>query len=82
MRDIQCQHACAQNNFSNNIRLCGWEPHLVVVKQLGSLALGVRVHDLQQLASQLEGRSLKVDTARGVTEHEAKVDVDDVTPLI
>ena len=58
---------------------CGY---LEVVKQLRSFALRVGVHDLKQLASQLEGRSLEVDTTRGVAEHEAEVDVDDVAPLI
>ncbi len=56
--------------------------YLEIVKQLRSFALRVGVHDLKQLASQLEGRSLKVDTTRGVAEHEAKVDVDDVAPLV
>ena len=58
---------------------CGY---LEIVKELRSFALRVGVHDLKQLASQLEGGSLEVDTTRGVAEHEAKVDVDDVAPLI
>lgn len=58
------------------------DDHLVVVKQLRGLALRVGVHDFKQLSSQLEGGSLKVDAPRGVAQHEAKVDVDDVAPLI
>jgi len=56
--------------------------YLEIVKQLRSFALRVGVHDLKQLASQFEGRSLEVDTTRRVAEHEAKVDVDDVAPLV
>ena len=56
--------------------------HLVVVKQLRGLALRVGVHDFKQLASQLEGGGLKVDPPRGVAQHEAKVDVDDVASLV
>jgi len=58
---------------------CGY---LEIVKQLRSFALRVGVHDLKQLASQFEGRSLEVDTTWGVAEHEAKVDVDDVAALV
>lgn len=58
------------------------DDHLVVVKQLRGLALRVGVHDFKQLSGQLEGCGLKVDAPRGVAEHEAKVDVDDVASLI
>lgn len=54
------------------------EPHLEVVKQLRGLALAGGVHDLKELAGQLEGGCLKVDAAGGVAQHEAKVYVDDV----
>lgn len=56
--------------------------YLVVVKQLRSSALGVGVQHFQQLASQLERGRFKVDPSRGVAEHEAEVDVDDVALLI
>ena len=56
--------------------------YLEIVKELRSFALRVGVHDLQQLTSQLEGRSFEVHTTRGVAEHEAEVDVDDVASLV
>ena len=63
------------------LRLKRSRPYLVIVKQLRSFALRVRVHDFKQLTSQLEGRPLEVDTPRGVAEHETKVNMDDVTSL-
>mmetsp|Transcript_26151 Transcript_26151/g.83517 ORF Transcript_26151/g.83517 Transcript_26151/m.83517 type:complete len:428 (-) Transcript_26151:486-1769(-) len=56
--------------------------HLEEVEELARAAIGVAVHDLEQLPRELEGGGLEVDPPGGVGEHEAKVDVDDVPLLV
>mmetsp|Transcript_1418 Transcript_1418/g.4234 ORF Transcript_1418/g.4234 Transcript_1418/m.4234 type:complete len:273 (-) Transcript_1418:380-1198(-) len=56
--------------------------HLEVVEQLGGAAVGVGVHDLQQLPGELEWSRLEVDAPRGVAQHKPEVDVHQVARLV
>ena len=67
---------------SNRSPRSGKERHLEVVEHLGSTPLGVGVQHLQQLARELEGRRLEVDAPGGVGQHEAEVDVDEVSHIV
>lgn len=55
---------------------------LKVVEGVAGGALRIRVHHLQQLARELEGRRLEVDPTGRVGQHEVKVDVHNVTLLV
>lgn len=57
-------------------------PNLEVAEELRVIALSIALHHFQQLPGELEGRGLKIDAARGVGQHEAKVDVDDMPRII
>lgn len=56
--------------------------NLEVAEELRVVALGIALHHLQKLPSELEGRGLEVDAPGGVGQHEAEVDVDDMPRII
>jgi hypothetical protein len=55
---------------------------LEVVKHLRGASLGVGVQHLQQLTGEFEGGGLKVDTPRGVGQHEAKINVNEMAHIV
>ncbi len=68
------QHAAEVDLMSSENMLTD----LVIAEELGVIALGIALHDFQQLSGELEGRRLEIDASGGVGQHEAEVDVDDV----
>ena len=58
------------------------DENLEVVEHLGGAALRVAVHDLQQLARELEGGRLEADATGAIGQHKAKVDMNDVAAVV